>query len=92
MPMSQLPNEIRIEYDDDSQGYYIIWQPLTVVGMGGTKQEALEDLKAAAHFGIEEMVNSKLKEIGSDLFARGRKHGVQISTNSRRNPGYRQRP
>ena len=63
--MSQLPsNKIRTEYDDDSQGYYFIWQPLTTIGMGRTEQEALEDLRAAAHFGIEVVINSKLKEIG----------------------------
>ena len=50
-------NEIRIEYDDYSQSYYIIWQPLTVIGMGKTEKEALEDLRTAAYFGIDEMVN-----------------------------------
>jgi predicted RNase H-like HicB family nuclease len=70
--MSLLPcNEIRTEYDDDSQSYYIIWQPLTAIGMGRTEQEALEDLRAAAHFGIETMVNSKLRIISSDPFAKG---------------------
>ena len=73
--MSRLPgNKIRTEYDDDSQGYYIIWQPLTTIGMGRTGQEALEDLRAAAHFGIEVMVNSKLKEIGIDPLTKEAKH------------------
>lgn len=73
--MSRLPsNEIRTEYDDDSQGYYIIWQPLTIIGMGRTEQEALEDLRAAAHFGVEVMVNSKLKEISIDPLAKEVKH------------------
>jgi predicted RNase H-like HicB family nuclease len=53
-------NEIITEYDDDSQTYYIIWQPWVVVGMGETEKEALEDLRAAAHFGIEAMVNEQL--------------------------------
>ena len=62
--MKQLPyNEIMIAYDDDSQSYYCIWRPLTSVGMGKTKAEALDDLRAAAHFGIETMVDLKLREI-----------------------------
>jgi predicted RNase H-like HicB family nuclease len=62
--MKQLPyDEIIIAYDDDSQSYYCIWRPLTSVGLGGTKAEALDDLRAAAHLGIETMVNSKLREI-----------------------------
>ena len=67
--MSRLhPSEIKIEFDD-SQGYYIIWQPLTAIGTGRTEQEALEDLRAAAHFGVETAVNSKLREISPELFA-----------------------
>jgi predicted RNase H-like HicB family nuclease len=62
--MEQLPDdEILIAYDDDSQSYYCIWRPLTSVGLGETKAEALDDLRAAAHFGIETMVDLKLSEI-----------------------------
>jgi predicted RNase H-like HicB family nuclease len=36
---------------------------LTSVGLGKTEAEALDDLRAAAHFGIEAMVDLKLSEI-----------------------------
>ena len=58
--------EIKTEYDSDSQSYYVIWQPLTTVGTGNTEKEALEDLRAAAHFGVETMVTLKLNEIDSN--------------------------
>ena len=62
--MEQLSrNEILVGYDDNSQSYYCIWQPLTCVGLGKTKVSALADLRAAAHFGIETVVGWKLIEI-----------------------------
>jgi hypothetical protein len=62
--MKQLPyDEIMIAYDGDSQSYYCIWRPLTSVGLGRTEAEALDDLRAAAHFGIETIVDLKLREI-----------------------------
>jgi len=62
--MEQLPHDdIIIAYDDDSQSYYCIWRPLTCVGLGKTEVEALADLRAAALFGIETMVDLKLREI-----------------------------
>jgi predicted RNase H-like HicB family nuclease len=56
-------DEILVDYDDNSQSYYCIWQPLTCIGMGKTKVEALADLRAAAHFGIETIVDLKLKKL-----------------------------
>jgi predicted RNase H-like HicB family nuclease len=56
-------DEITITYDDDSRSYYCIWWPLTSVGLGKTETEALDDLRAAALFGIETMVDLKLREI-----------------------------
>jgi len=65
--MEQLPyDEIIIAYDDDSQSYYCIWRPLTSVGLGKTEAEALNDLRAAAHFGIDTAVNLKVREIEKD--------------------------
>jgi predicted RNase H-like HicB family nuclease len=62
--IERLPyDEIIIDYDDDSQSYYCIWRPLTSVGLGKTEAEALDDLRAAAHLGIETMVDLKLREI-----------------------------
>jgi hypothetical protein len=56
-------SEIQIEFDEEVRSYYIIWQPMVAIGVGGTEEEALEDLRRAAHFGIETKVNLKLKEI-----------------------------
>ena len=56
-------DEIVIEYDDISKSYCIFWRPLIAVGMGDTEKEALEDLRQAAHLGIDTEVNLKLTEI-----------------------------
>jgi predicted RNase H-like HicB family nuclease len=67
--MKQPPyDEIVIAYDDDSQSYYCIWRPLTSVGLGKTEAEALDDLRAAAHFGVETMVDLKLREIEKNSY------------------------
>jgi predicted RNase H-like HicB family nuclease len=66
--MKQLAyDEIIIAYDGDSQSYYCIWRPLTSVGLGKTEAEALDDLRAAAHLGVETMVDLKLREIGENF-------------------------
>ena len=72
--MEQLPydDEIIIAYDDDSRSYYCIWRPLTSVGLGKTEAEALDDLRAAAHFGIETMVDLKLSQIEKNSYQRKR--------------------
>jgi predicted RNase H-like HicB family nuclease len=71
--MEQPPyDEIVIAYDDDSQSYYCIWRPLTSVGLGKTEAEALDDLRAAAHFGIETLVDLKLREIENNSYQRRR--------------------
>ena len=71
--MEQLPHDdIIIAYDDDSQSYYCIWRPLTSVGLGKTEAEALDDLRVAAHFGIETMVDLKLREIEKNSYQRRR--------------------
>jgi len=71
--MEQPPyDEIVIAYDDDSQSYYCIWRPLISVGLGKTEAEALDDLRAAAHFGIETLVDLKLREIENNSYQRRR--------------------
>jgi predicted RNase H-like HicB family nuclease len=58
-----LYDEIVITYDDDSRSYYCIWRPSTSVGLGETEAAALDDLRAAAHLGIETIVGLKMREI-----------------------------
>ncbi len=55
-------HDIEIELDTETGSYFIIWQPL-FASSGSTAGEALEDLRAAAHFGIDTMIDLKLKEI-----------------------------
>ena len=55
-------NEIDIAFDEVAQGYYVIWEPI-VIGTGKTGQEALEDLREAAHFGVDTFIDLKLKDI-----------------------------
>ncbi|MBN1160344.1 MAG: hypothetical protein JXA17_00120 [Dehalococcoidales bacterium] len=53
-------NDIIVECDTDTMDYCSVWQPI-VVGAGKTEQEALEDLRAAAHFSVEKLIDLKLK-------------------------------
>jgi len=50
-------NEIAVEYDEELRSYYIVWSPVTVVSLGRTEKEALEELRATAHFGVDTAVN-----------------------------------
>jgi predicted RNase H-like HicB family nuclease len=68
-------NEMLIEYDEEIQSYFIAWRPMAAMGIGGTAAEALEELRQAAHFGIDTMVDLRLKEIGSEEEAKRGKQG-----------------
>jgi hypothetical protein len=61
--VAALAKNINLEFDSDTGEYYIVWEPI-VTGMGRTKLEALEDLREAAHFGIDTLVDLKLKNLG----------------------------
>jgi len=41
--------DIQIEFDEETQNYYVSWEPPIAIGLGKTKEEALEDLREAAH-------------------------------------------
>jgi hypothetical protein len=58
-------NDIKLEFDGESGEYFIIWKPV-VIGMGATRTRALEDLRKAAHFGVDTLINLKLKDIGKE--------------------------
>jgi predicted RNase H-like HicB family nuclease len=70
--MKQLSYDKIIIAYDDSQNYYCIWQPLISVGLGKTEAEAFDYLRAAAHVGIEAMVDLKLSEIEKNSYQRRR--------------------
>jgi len=57
-----LSNSIDLEFDKKSGEYFIVWEPL-VIGTGKTRDEALQDLREAAHFGVDTMIDRKLKDI-----------------------------
>ncbi len=59
-------NDIKIEYDSLSSSHYIYWEAaFAVVGLGVTKIEALNDLQQAAHFLIDSLIDTKLKELAN---------------------------
>jgi predicted RNase H-like HicB family nuclease len=65
--MSIPDNDIRIECDAAAEGFHTTWRPCTAVGLGSDEREALEDLREAAHFYIDTMVDLKLEEIEKGL-------------------------
>lgn len=67
--MTSNNGEIKIELDKVTQHYYIVWE-LSVIGLGKTKQEALESLREAAHFGVDSLIDQKLRNI-SEIITTG---------------------
>ena len=55
-------NDIIIEFDEGTRNYYIIWEPV-VVALGKTRQKVLDDLRQAAHFGVDTLIDLKVKDI-----------------------------
>jgi len=60
--VTALANSIDLEFDKESGEYYIVWEPV-VIATGKTADEALQDLKEAAHFGVDTMIDRKLENI-----------------------------
>jgi predicted RNase H-like HicB family nuclease len=60
--VTALANSINLEFDKESGEYYIVWEPV-VIATGKTADEALQDLKEAAHFGVDTMIDRKLKDM-----------------------------
>ncbi len=54
--------DINIEFDTETGNYLIIWEPL-VISLGRTKEGTLEDLREAAHLGVDTFIDLKLKDI-----------------------------
>lgn len=59
-----LKKDIDISFDEETRAYYIIWEPL-IIGMGKTVHEVLEDLRQAAHFGVDTLIDLKIKNIST---------------------------
>jgi len=57
-------NDIDIEFDEASQDYYAIWEPV-VIGVGETEAKVLEDLREAAHFCVDSFIDLKFKDINT---------------------------
>ena len=57
-----MANSINLEFDEKGEEYYIVWEPV-VIATGKTADEALQDLREAAHFGVDTMIDRKLKYI-----------------------------
>jgi predicted RNase H-like HicB family nuclease len=56
---------IEIEFDEETQDYYIVWEPL-IISSGNTRQESLEDLREAAHFAVDTLIDLKLSDISKN--------------------------
>ena len=55
-------SNINLEFDRETREYHIFWEPI-LIASGKTRQQALEDLRTAAHFGVDTLINLKLKDI-----------------------------
>jgi len=55
-------NDIHLELDELTHDYYAFWEPVAM-GAGKTMRDALDDLRQAAHFGIDTFIDLKLKDI-----------------------------
>lgn len=55
--------DIKIEFDDETQDYYIIWEPPVIIGLDKSEKGALSDLREAAHFSVDTLIDSKLADI-----------------------------
>jgi hypothetical protein len=62
--MASENKDIQIEYDTVSNNYYIIWQPMVAIGAGSTRKEALDDLRKAAHFGVDTILSREMDKAG----------------------------
>ena len=61
--VTRLDNEnIEIGFDEESLNYYTDYR-FIAIGLGKTKEKALEDLREAGHFGVDSLINSWLKAI-----------------------------
>ena len=58
-------NEISMEFDDYSKLYYATVIPPVAIGSGKTARKALGDLRKAAYYGIDTLIDNKMVNIDS---------------------------
>ena len=62
--------DIEVGFDEQSRDYYAVWDRVAI-GLGRTRREALEDLREAAHLGVDTLVDLKLGDKGDQGLADG---------------------
>ncbi len=55
-------NDIKLDYDQENGEYYIVWEPI-ILSAGRTEHEALEELRGAAHSGVDTLIDQRLQKI-----------------------------
>jgi hypothetical protein len=61
-PLTATRSAVEMGLDNETGECCVTWRPVSV-GVGGTGREALEDLRAAAHLGVDLLIDIKLKDI-----------------------------
>ena len=54
--------DIEIELDPETNDYFIIWEP-RVISLGRTPEDALSDLREAAHQGVDTLIDLKMQSL-----------------------------
>jgi RNase adaptor protein for sRNA GlmZ degradation len=78
--MSMADQEILLEYDDEERNCHAMLDAGKALGLGTTHREALEDLREAAHYYINTMIDLKLRELNQEVPAEGREENGNIRT------------
>ena len=55
-------NDIKLDYDEVSGEYYIVWEPI-ILSAGQTERRALEELRGAAHLGVDTLIDRRLQRL-----------------------------
>ena len=55
-------NDIKLDYDQENGEYYIVWEPV-ILSAGSTECQALEELRGAAHSGVDTLIDQRLQKL-----------------------------
>lgn len=69
--MSIPGQEIKLEYDRENGDCHAIMEPAAVIGLGTTHHEALEDLREAAHFLVDTIIDLKMQGLDRGVTTEG---------------------